>query len=91
MSTAASTIDPDTIAQAGDSPVTIRDKVLRTLYHTVPEIELEDVLELQVLIDPLANEDSHSRQAQAVFTAVQEEVETWPDPPTIHTPPSAYE
>jgi hypothetical protein len=91
MSTAASTVDPDTIAQAGDSPETIRDKVLYTLYYTVPGIELEDVLELRVLIDLPTNEDSHSRQAQAVLTAVQEEVETWPDPPTIHTPPSAYE
>jgi hypothetical protein len=91
MSTAASTVDPDTIAQAGDSPETIRDKVLYTLYYTVPGIELEDVLELRVLIDLPTNEDSHSRQAQAVLTAVQEEVETWPDPPTIYTPPSAYE
>lgn len=85
MSTAASTVDPDTIAQAGDSPATIRDKVLRTLYHTVPGINLEDILELRVLIDPPANGDSPSRQAQAVLTAVQEEVETLSDPPTIHT------
>jgi len=90
MSTAASTVDPDTIAQAGDSPGTIRDKVLRTLYHTVPGIELEDVLELRILIDPPTNEDSHSRQAQAVLTAVQEEVETWPNPPTIHISPSVH-
>lgn len=91
MSTAASTVDPDTIAQAGDSPVTIRDKVLRTLYHTVPGIDLEDVLELRVLIDPPTNEDSHLRQVQAVLTAVEEEVETWPNPPTIHTSPSTHE
>jgi len=77
MSTAAPTVDPDTIVQAGDSPATIRDKVLRTLYHTVPGIELEDVLELRVLIGPPTKEDSHSRQAQAVLTAVQEEVENF--------------
>jgi hypothetical protein len=91
MSTAASTVDPDTIAQAGDSPETIRDKVLYTLYYTVPGIELEDVLELRVLIDLPTNEDSHSRQAQAVLTAVQEEVESWSNPPAIHTSPPAYE
>ena len=91
MSTTASSVDPDAIAQAGDSPATIRDKVLRTLYHTVPGLELEDILELRVLIDPPTNEDSHSKQAQAVLTAVQEEVETWPDPPTIHTSLPAHE
>jgi len=91
MSTATSPVDPDALVQPGDSPTTIRDTVLRALHDTVPGITLEDVLELRVLIDPPTERGSRSRQARAVLAAVQEEVETWPDPPTIYAPPLAHE
>lgn len=91
MSTTTSPIDPDALVQPDDSPTTIRDTVLRALYDVVPGIALEDVLELRVLIDPPAEQASRSSQARAVLEAVQEEVETWPDSPTIYAPPIAHE
>lgn len=91
MSTTASPVDLDALVQPDDSPTTIRDTVLRALHDTVRGIALEDVLELRVLIDPPAERGSHSSQARAVLAAVQKEVETWPDPPTIYAPPLAHE
>jgi len=91
MSTTTSPVDPDALVQPSDSPTTIRDTVLRALHDTVPGIALEDVLELRVLIDPPAEQGSRSSQARAVLEAVQEEVETWPDPPTLDAPLLAHE
>lgn len=91
MPTTTSTVDPDTITQAGDSPKTIRDKILLALYHTGPGVAFEDVLELSGLIDPPPKGDSHTNQARAVLIAVHDEVKTWPDPPTIYAPLPAHE
>lgn len=91
MSTTVPTVDLDAITQVGDSPTTIRNKVLRALYYTAPGIELEDVLELRVLIDPPTNSGSQLSQAQAVIIAIQDEVETWPNSPTVYTSPPAHE
>jgi len=91
MSTTTSPIDPDALVQPDDSPTTIRDTVLRALHDAVPGIALEDVLELRVLIDPPVQNGSRSSQARVVLAAVQEEVKTWPDPPTIYVPPIAHE
>lgn len=78
MSTASFPVDPATIARPDASPTTIRDRILRELHVTMPEIALEDVLELRVIIDPPPADQPPEDQARTVLTAIQNELETWP-------------